>query len=181
MGIDYDRNSAPPPLDTFPKQRLGSEILMTDISPEKQRNSATTLNYKRKTPKSPSKVKNITNSRRQNFPRRILKTENEKSNIFIFDWDDTLFFTSHLNRNKDSILTSRELPKRELKKMKEIEFYVDRILNKALSYGMVFIITNSSDGWIQKSAKLFYPELTPILNRINIISARSLFEKKISE
>ena len=178
MGIDYDRNSAPPSLDAFPKQKLGREVLMTDISPEKQRKSATTLNYKRKTPKSPSKTKNITSGKRQYFPRRNLKTENEKSNIFIFDWDDTLFFTSHLNRNKDSFFSSYELPKRELKKMKEIEYYVDRILNKALSYGMVFIITNSSDGWIQKSAKLFYPELTPILNRINIISARSLFEKK---
>ena len=178
MGSDVATNSSPLVFDTFPKHILGRRILMTGASPENRRKSSPVLNYKRKTTKNPSEIKNITNTKRQNFPRRTLKRESEKNNIFIFDWDDTLFCTSHLNQNKDSFFKLYDLPRRDKKKIQEIQFYVYQILDKALSNGTVFIITNSSDGWIQKSTKLYYPELIPILNKVNIISARSLYEKK---
>ena len=99
--------------------------------------------------------------------------------IFIFDWDDTFFFTSTFIEEDD--LNKAHLNKIsniEKKKIELIEFYVNSILIKALSKGSVFIITNSSEGWVEASTKIFYPDLVPLLKKINIISARNLYEKK---
>ena len=60
--------------------------------------------------------------------------------------------------------------------MNRIEYYVLEILNKALSKGEVFIITNSGDGWVHACAKFYYPNLLPLLKKINIISARDLYQ-----
>ena len=96
--------------------------------------------------------------------------------IFIFDWDDPLFFTTHLHPSKNNLLFD-ESPK-EKRMMESIEFYVEEILIKSLSKGTVFIITNSSEGWVEACTYSFYPNLVPLLKKINIISARTLYEKK---
>ena len=99
--------------------------------------------------------------------------------LFIFDWDDTLFFTSHLHPAKTNLFFD-ESPK-DKKMMKSIEFYVEEILIKALSKGSVFIITNSSEGWVEACTHSYYPNLIALLKKINIISARTLYEKEFPE
>ena len=107
----------------------------------------------------------------------INSKETIKNNtIFIFDWDDTLFFTSHLNPSKNTKFFYES--KKEQKLMNTIEYYISEILNKALSKGNVLIITNSSDGWVQTCAKFYYPNLLPILDKINIISSRELYQNE---
>ena len=100
----------------------------------------------------------------------------KNNTIFIFDWDDTLFFTTHINPSENNTFFYES--KTEKKFMNRIEFYVSEILNKALSKGEVAIITNSGDGWVHACAKFYYPNLIPILKKINIISARDLYEKE---
>lgn len=108
-----------------------------------------------------------------------LKKEPTHNSIFIFDWDDTFFFTSSfINEENLNKMLYNNFSKMEKKKIELIEFYVSSILTKALEKGSVFIITNSSEGWVQGSTKIFYPSLVPLLEKINIISARSLYEKK---
>ena len=105
--------------------------------------------------------------------------ESTHNSIFIFDWDDTFFFTSSfLEEDNLNKALFNKLSKIQKKKIELIEFYVNSVLTKALSKGSVFIITNSSEGWVEASTKLFYPNLVPLLDKINIISARSLYEKK---
>lgn len=107
----------------------------------------------------------------------INSKETIKNNtIFIFDWDDTLFFTSHLNPSKNTKFFYES--KKEKKLMNTIEYYISEILNKALSKGNVLIITNSSDGWVQSCAKFFYPNLLSILDKISIISSRELYQNE---
>ena len=100
----------------------------------------------------------------------------KNNTIFIFDWDDTLFFTTHINPSENNTFFYES--KTEKKFMNRIEFYVSEILNKALSKGEVAIITNSGDGWVHACAKFYYPNLIPILKKINIISVRDLYEKE---
>lgn len=95
--------------------------------------------------------------------------------IFIFDWDDTLFFTSYLEPNNGRLYNN--LSKKEIKKVESIQYYLKLILEKALNLGHVFIVTNSSEGWVQATTKHYYPEIFPILDKVHIISARSLYEK----
>jgi hypothetical protein len=104
------------------------------------------------------------------------KTTIKNNPIFIFNWDDTLFFTTHINPSENNTFFYES--QSEKKFMNRIEFYVSEILNKALSKGEVFIITNSGDGWVHACAQFYYPNLIPILEKINIISARDTYQKE---
>ena len=106
-----------------------------------------------------------------------LKKETIKNNtIFIFDWDDTLFFTTHLDPSKNSMRFNESAL--EKKMIKSIEYYVEEILSKALDKGTVLIITNSSEGWVEYCVFSYYQNLIPLLKQINIISARTLYEQE---
>ena len=107
-----------------------------------------------------------------NLNKEIIKN----NTIFIFDWDDTLFFTTHINPSKNTTFFYES--KTEKRLMNKIEYYVAEILNKALSKGTVLIITNSSDGWVHSCAQFYYPNLLPILDQIKIISARELYQSQ---
>ena len=111
-----------------------------------------------------------------NINQMKLNNDVKYNTIFIFDWDDTLFFTSHLHPDKNNLFFD-ESPK-EKKMMKSIEFYVEEILIKALNMGTVFIITNSSEGWVEACTHSYYPNLISLLKKINIISARALYEEE---
>ena len=106
----------------------------------------------------------------------INKETIKNNTIFIFDWDDTLFFTTHLNPSKNNTFFYES--RTEKRFMNKIEYYVVEILKKALSKGKVLIITNSGDGWVHSCAKFYYPNLLPILDQITIISARELYQDK---
>lgn len=117
----------------------------------------------------------------------ILTTQKESSHntLFIFDWDDTFFFTTYLSPNstiKSNIKSSSKdnsklFSLKDQKKIESIEYYLKLIITKSLSKGQVFIITNSSQGWVEHTAKHYYPQLSPLLSLVNIISARALYEK----
>ena len=122
-------------------------------------------------------------SSRKNYYQKLIsknllninKDEIKNNTLFIFDWDDTLFFTTHLNPSKNNVFFYEN--ENEKRMMKVIESYVEEILNKALSKGTVLIITNSSEGWVEACAKFYYPNLIPILKDIYIISARELYQE----
>ena len=111
--------------------------------------------------------------------KNISNISNEKiknNAIFIFDWDDTLFFTSHLKpTNNIRFFYQNDYEK---KLMSRIEYYIIEILNIALDKGTVLIITNSGEGWVEASAKYYYPNLIPLLKDIYIISSRELYQKE---
>ena len=50
------------------------------------------------------------------------------------------------------------------------------MLNLALEYGPVTVVTNAETGWVQLSAHKFIPLVVPILSKLTIISARSTYE-----
>jgi hypothetical protein len=52
------------------------------------------------------------------------------------------------------------------------------LLNLSIENGIIYIITNSEEGWVEWFVENFYPSVIPLLNKIKIISARSLYEKK---
>ena len=123
------------------------------------------------------------NSRKSYYQKLIFKNllninkeEIKNNTLFIFDWDDTLFFTTHLNPSKNNLFFYEN--EKEKKMMKTIEYYIIEILNKALNKGAVLIITNSSEGWVEACAKFYYPNLIPILKNIYIISARELYQEE---
>ena len=102
--------------------------------------------------------------------------KNEKNNLIIFDWDDTLLCTSVLSPYgyfDDDIILSNQ----GKEKIKKLEENVKTILELSIKKSTTYIITNSEPGWVEYSCKRFFPLVYPLLSQLNIISARGLFEK----
>ena len=98
--------------------------------------------------------------------------------IFIFDWDDTLFCTHHFSVSKGILRQNYyKMSENDLKIFKNLEEEVLQILNFAIRRGHCYIITNALDGWVEFSAKKFYPRVFPLLQKIKVISARGEYEK----
>lgn len=62
--------------------------------------------------------------------------------------------------------------------LEELEAIVIKILQEALRCGVVKVITNAEEGWVELSGNRFMPKLTEFLriNQIKIVSARTIYE-----
>ena len=99
------------------------------------------------------------------------------NNIFIFDWDDTLFCTTFFSPSgylddDEIILVSY------MEKIQKLEALVKKLLTLTVEKGDTYIITNSEPGWVEYSCKRFFPNVSTLLNKIKIISARGLYENE---
>lgn len=127
------------------------------------------------------------NLKKHSFPIResdiksndqILKERIKKDlDLFIFDWDDTLLCTTKLSRfgYLDNNLDIKPL---DMTKIQNLEKNVKSILEKAIEKGDTYIITNSESGWVEFTCKKYFPNVTHLLTKIKIISARDLYEKE---
>jgi hypothetical protein len=100
-------------------------------------------------------------------------------NVFIFDFDDTLLCTSFIMSSP---------PNRDDKQMKWLNQWLKHIatqgkqlLESSLRKGKTFIVTNAEHSWVQASVAKYLPEILPLLDQVNVISARDLFEEEFPE
>ena len=112
----------------------------------------------------------------KNIWNPLLK-EKKSNTLFFFDWDDTLMCTSYIMPIVNSNISNINI-KVIKEKLKNLDENIANLLNKTLERGIVFIITNSSPGWVEYSSTNFLPLTANILNNIKIISAKGLFAKK---
>ena len=82
--------------------------------------------------------------------------------IIIFDWDDTLFPTTHLNKNKFI----------DQKTLRTIDLAVYSLLSRALLNGKVFLITNASLEWVNDSTQKLPLIRSLLRSSVGLISAR---------
>jgi len=102
----------------------------------------------------------------------------EAEALMIFDWDDTLFPTSWIQKHGllvDGVTISSE-QEAQLKRMADS---ARSTLEKALAIGTVVIVTNAEQGWIEKSCKKFTPSLVGLMKKVDMVSARSTYEKYV--
>lgn len=88
--------------------------------------------------------------------------------LIIFDWDDTLMYTSflfHRTRNTVTAATKQAL--------RRIEEKASELLYTSLSLGHTFIITNAEEGWVEECVRNYMPSLTEVIQKVRIISART--------
>ena len=104
------------------------------------------------------------------------QNQNKHNSIIIFDWDDTLLCTSFIMPN-GIYDDNKSFTYDEQLKISQLELSVLALLEKSITKGRTFIITNSLPGWVEFSANKFYPKLSKILDKITIISARGKYEK----
>jgi hypothetical protein len=104
--------------------------------------------------------------------KNIMKKQINCNNIFIYDWDDTFFCTTHLFPNGVHDEKTFRNALQFIDKMQILEELVYNILFISISKGKVYIVTNSSPGWVELCIKRFYPKLFSLLSNLTIISAR---------
>jgi phosphoglycolate phosphatase-like HAD superfamily hydrolase len=122
------------------------------------------------------------------FPTNGLNTT--KESVIIFDWDDTLICSSALYDLgvMPKLLRSLQHPAaappvgrrcRERVPPAEMQILAQvtaQILEDALKYASVYIVTNATRDWVFNSAERFLPQVTPILDKLTVMSARDQFE-----
>lgn len=100
--------------------------------------------------------------------------------VIIFDWDDTLLASSFLSSRGYRLDSPMDIKSAEHEsveqQLRELEQAVCSLLNMALTYGTVHIVTNAETGWVQLSAQKFMPAVVPLLSKVVVLSARSTFE-----
>lgn len=111
-------------------------------------------------------------------------------NIFYYDWDDTLFFTTamkfrffeycgnlYTEKNEDNNLLLLHF-KSEISNLDKL---TSSILSKSFLLGNVYIVTNSSINWVFDNAKKYYPYSMNVISsgKVKVISARDKYGKSI--
>jgi len=102
----------------------------------------------------------------------------DKETVIIFDWDDTLLSSTFLSSHGLRLDSSQQQIQKHSVALKELEQSIITILEYAMNFGSVHIVTNAETGWIQLSTQKFIPGCLYILQYINIISARSTYENR---
>jgi len=90
--------------------------------------------------------------------------------VIIFDWDDTLMCSSAI----------KESPPPSDQELLQLGEVVSRVLRKAIELGRTAIVTNANLVWVQSSASLFLPAVLPLLQFVQVLSARQSYQKKVA-
>lgn len=106
----------------------------------------------------------------------VLKLSNRT--ITLYDWDDTFLPSTFLASLGLRVDDDDELPKELVAELQHLESVVIRILDAARANGIVKIITNAEEGWIQLSGARFMPRLIKHLHKtgVKLVSARTQYE-----
>jgi len=100
------------------------------------------------------------------------------TNIFLIDWDDTLFPTSWVTTNKINLQNEDSRNEYKLYFI-ELDNVISKFLESLNDIGDIFIVTNASLNWIKTCLNIL--SLTTeviILNKIRILSARDIYSTK---
>lgn len=57
-----------------------------------------------------------------------------------------------------------------------MEKAVEKVLTESVKHGKTYIVTNAAEGWVQFSSKKYMPSVYEALKKVEVISARSLYE-----
>lgn len=107
--------------------------------------------------------------------------QSQYERVFILDWDDTILPNCWLAKMGFSCEKKEERKEKDadvLKKLDQLSELVMHFLDTILPLGKIVIVTNALDGWVRSSCEEFLPKLVPYLEQVEIISARSMFQKQ---
>jgi len=155
-------------LPIIPPTQQQHHQFMSDIKPQ----STTQQSSQRSTVPSSQTQQQIANN-------QTLYNNSEKSTtVIVFDWDDTLLSSSFLSSRGLRLDSDKSKVAEYENSLHDLEVAIVSVLQQALKYGQVHIVTNAETGWVQLSAQKFIPGVLPILQQISILSARSTYESR---
>src|SRR5689334_4323639 len=104
-------------------------------------------------------------------PTVATKNDPSKDTLICFDWDDTILCSSFLASHGVKLDSPQEKVEQFRTQLDELSHSILTLLDAALQYGPITVVTNAETGWVQLSCQKFIPLVVPMLNRLTIISA----------
>lgn len=102
------------------------------------------------------------------------------TNIFIIDWDDTLYPTTWVNKNSIDVGNTNILEEYKIYFL-ELDKTISSLLKSLNDVGDVWIVTNANINWIKSCLMgLEMTKRTIITNKIRIVSARDSYSSNSS-
>ena len=100
------------------------------------------------------------------------------TNIFIVDWDDTLFPTNWVTKNQIDITNINSINKYKLFFI-ELDKILAGMINLMNNYGTVFIISNANLSWLKNCLNILPGTRNLVMKyKIRLISARDIYSSK---
>jgi hypothetical protein len=171
MPVALETKEANLALETAIQGKISSMDMELDLDQDKQPEQSNVLDLF-------SKTKVLEDKKVEEDATTSTPPNPNQSTVIIFDWDDTLLASSFLH-NRGYRLDTNLPPCEEVdSNLKLLEQSIISVIELALKYGEVNIITNAETGWVQLSAQKFLPGVVPLLSKVTVISARSTFESQ---
>lgn len=101
----------------------------------------------------------------------MLQTET----LIILDWDDTIFPTSWIFKNKIDIF-KQDVRESYMLHFTELDNIASRVIKKFLTFGQVVIVSNALPAWLHFSGLLLPKTYNLLLKQSEFISARADFQ-----
>ena len=98
--------------------------------------------------------------------------------LIILDWDDTLFPTSWVVKNKINLRDARVKSKLSFL-FGTLDKILKRLLTMLLSHGDVIIITNAMPEWVDTSLTVLPMTEKIMREHIDVVSARKLYQYRV--
>lgn len=97
--------------------------------------------------------------------------------LLIFDWDDTLLPSTWISKQGLRLDEASVVSDAQREELNTVAQSAIRTLRAAKRHGTVVIVTNAERGWIELSSRKWMPSICPLLESIQIVSARAAYEK----
>ncbi len=116
-------------------------------------------------------------SNRTNSNQIITKSKLYLTNIFIIDWDDTLFPTTWVNSNGINLTDTNSVSNYKLYFL-ELDKTLSKFLDSFNKIGDIYIVTNANIKWIKSCLSILNQTRNSIVkNNIRIVSARDSYSQ----
>jgi hypothetical protein len=102
----------------------------------------------------------------------------KKDALIILDWDDTLFPTTWVIKNRID-LNKEDVRNKHIAYFSKLDTLLFDMLSSFLSYGSVFIVTNAMIKWVKISSKILPNTGRLISKKIEVLSAREMYQKEL--
>eukprot|EP00451_Oxyrrhis_marina_P000852 CAMPEP_0204269086 /NCGR_PEP_ID=MMETSP0468-20130131/15575_1 /ASSEMBLY_ACC=CAM_ASM_000383 /TAXON_ID=2969 /ORGANISM="Oxyrrhis marina" /LENGTH=222 /DNA_ID=CAMNT_0051244429 /DNA_START=54 /DNA_END=722 /DNA_ORIENTATION=- len=100
----------------------------------------------------------------------------QSETILIFDWDDTILPSSWLAKQGLGLDEESVVSEAQREELKALEVEAAGTIEEAVRCGEVVLVTNAQAGWIEMSCAKFFPGLKPVVDKLRVASARTMYE-----
>jgi len=95
---------------------------------------------------------------------------------FVLDWDDSILPSTWIQSQGLRLDGGSEVSSWQREQLTEVAKLAAETVRIAKQYGTVVLITNAERGWVELSCQKFLPTLSPLIEDVMTVSARTSYE-----